>query len=124
MVRKISLITLVLTMMAFVNFGCGGGGGSSSGGSSGSTSNIVGTWNLVSSTGGPWPSQITFNSDGTGNALPSVTFGAFTWTQQGNQVTVKMGIAIVTIANLPSSANSVTLTFTSGGTGTATYNRA
>jgi hypothetical protein len=123
MYRRLSRIALLLALIV-IALGCGGGGGSSSGGSSATASGAVGTWNLVSSTGGPWPSQITFNADGTGTASPSAAFGAFTWTQQGNQITIKMGATVVTINSVPAAATSITLTFTTGATGTSTYNRA
>jgi hypothetical protein len=122
MYRRLAWIVLLLTLIVFA-LGCGSGGGSS-GGSSGTTSGAVGTWNLVSSTGGPWPTQITFNADGTGTASPSAAFGAFTWTQQGNQITIKMGSSVVIINSVPAAATSITLTLTSGATGTSTYSRA
>jgi hypothetical protein len=77
-------LVLILAMVT----GCSSG--SSSGSSSGvSSSTTVGTWNLVSSTGGNWPKQITFLPNGTGSysgaggANPSSNFS---WTRQGSQL--------------------------------------
>jgi len=120
-VGKKLMFVLFLIGLIFI-FGCGGGGSSSGGGSSPST--VVGTWNLVSSTGGTMPQQVIFNSDGTGSISGGVPSDTFTWTQQGSQVimTFQRG-GTTTISNLPSPVgNTVTLVNSSGVR--ATYTRA
>lgn len=117
-------ITVLCLLFIAMMISCSSGGGSSSSGGGGSSQTIVGTWNLVNSTGGAWPQQAVFNSDGTGQFSGGSPFtGAFTWNQQGSQVTItQSGRTIATISNVTSQVgNSVTL---SSGGQTATYNRA
>jgi hypothetical protein len=124
--RLKTYLCLGLVLVLALGMGCSSGGsssGSSSGG--GSPATIVGTWNLVSSTGGTWAQQVVFNSNGTGSTsggtAPSQTF---TWTQQGSQVVMTFqGGGTLTINNVTSPVgNSNTLADSSGRT--ATYSRA
>lgn len=119
----LSLLTVLVLVLA-MGMGCGGGGSSSGGGSS---ATLVGTWNLVSFSGGTSgapPQRLVFSADGTGTyagAQPSATgstSGSFTWTQQGNQVTMRIqGGNTVTINNLPSPVgNNLTLVDSTGQT--------
>jgi hypothetical protein len=120
------LVAMVLVLA--MGIGCSGQSSSSGGGFTGS--NIVGTWNLFSSTGGSWPQQITFNADGTGtNIGGSTPNSTFSWTQQGSQIviTIPAGSATVTDNVIFLSGNSIILTIPPAGHTdrfTATYNRA
>jgi hypothetical protein len=123
--RLKTYVLVALVLVTAMGMGCSSGS-SSSGGSSGggSPQTIVGTWNLVSSSGGVWSQQAVFNSNGTGTlsggTAPNVNF---TWTQQGSQVTLTQGgNTIAVINNVPSPVGN-TVTLSSGGQ-TATYNRA
>ena len=123
---KTYLLAAMILVLA-MGIGCSGQSSSSGGGFSGST--IVGTWNLVSSTGGSWPQQITFNANGTGTnsggTLPSSTF---TWAQNGSQIvlTFPEGDTTVTDNVIFLANNSIILTIPPAGHTdrfTATYNR-
>ena len=120
--RLNTYLLLALVLVLAMAMGCSSGSSSSGGGSS---ATIVGTWNLVSSTGGTWAQQVIFNSNGTGSTsggtAPSQTF---TWTQQGSQVIMAFqGGGTLTINNVASPVgNSNTLADSSGRT--AIYSRA
>jgi hypothetical protein len=124
--RLITYLCLGLVLVLAMGMGCSSGG-SSNGGSSGvSSSTGIGTWNLVSSTGGNWPKQITFLSNGTGSysgaggANPS---GTFTWTRQGNTIinTFPNG-STVTYTVVTEVGNTATMADPAGTNGT--YSRA
>jgi hypothetical protein len=113
----------LLWLWEWVTYSSGGSseGTSSNGGGTSTTptaNQIVGTWNRVSLTGGRWVIQTTFNSNGTGQD----SFGTFTWTQTGNQITniYAGGIAIPYTSVISSDGN--TLTVSREGT-TAVYKR-
>jgi hypothetical protein len=92
---------ILILILALGMLGCGGGGGGSTGTSSGSdgtgssSNSLVGTWILASFTSDvPPPLKLIFNADGTGQVVGSTkdpnASSTLTWTQQGNQGTVKV----------------------------------
>ena len=124
------LVAMVLVLA--MGIGCSGQSSSSGGGvpSTAYLRSFVGTWNLLSSTEGKWPQQITFNADGTGsNSGGTLPSGNFTWTQQGSQVVITFPEGdTTTISNViflsgNTTINTIILSLPSG-KGTATYNRA
>jgi hypothetical protein len=123
---------VALVLVLAMGMGCSSGSSSNSSSGGGtpviSISQIVGTWKLVSSSGGSWYQQVVFNSNLTGTLSGGVTPNVnFNWTHEGNQVTMTQGgNTIAIINNVPPNINDPkinTVTVSSGGQ-TAVYNRA
>jgi hypothetical protein len=116
---------LALVLLIAVGMGCSSADNTNSTGTgSGGDSSLYGTWNLVSSSGGVFPTRISFSSNGTGSYIYSGGNATnFNWTQSGSQVTL-------TTAN-SSTATINNLTFPVGNTftlnslgGSGNYTRA
>lgn len=127
---KTYLLAAMILVLA-MGIGCSGQSSSSGGGvpSTAYLRSFVGTWNLLSSTEGKWPQQITFDANGTGYSGGTLPSGYFTWTQQGSHVVITFPEGDTTTINSViflsgnSTINSIILSLPSG-KGTATYNRA
>jgi hypothetical protein len=124
--RLKTYLFLGLVLILAMGMGCSSGS-SSNGGSSGvSSSTTVGTWNLVSSTGGNWPKQITLNANGTGSysgAGGEFPSGTFSWTRQGSLLLITFSDGSTeTNTILSESGNTRTLKDSFGTT--ANYSRA
>jgi hypothetical protein len=117
MQRRISLLAGMVMILATFLLGCGGGGSSSGGGTA--TNSMVGSWDVVSWSGGRGapPDQMTNNADGTGTFSGTRTgSGTYTWSASGNTMifTVAGGSGATSATVAWTDNNNVTITTTSG----------
>ena len=113
-------LLVALVMVLAMGMGCGSG--SSIGTTSGGGSNtVVGTWTLVSSTGGVYPQQIVFTTNGGTYYYSNGSTTPFSWSPSGNVITISTGSNLnATITLASSSVNTFTL---NGVSGSGVYNR-